>query len=34
MIPGMGTKFKMADIDENKIKKYKAIIQSMTKKRE
>lgn len=32
MIPGMGTKFKMADIDENKIKKYKAIIQSMTKK--
>jgi len=32
MIPGMGSKFKMADIDENKIKKYKAIIQSMTKK--
>lgn len=32
MIPGLGSKFKMADIDENKIKKYKAIIQSMTKK--
>jgi len=32
MIPGMGTKFKVGDIDENKMKKYKAIIQSMTKK--
>ena len=32
MIPGFGSKFKMADVDENKIKKYKAIIQSMTKK--
>ncbi len=32
MIPGMGGKFKVGDVDENKIKKYKAIIQSMTKK--
>ena len=32
MIPGMGSKFKVGDIDENKMKKYKAIIQSMTKK--
>ena len=32
MIPGAGTKFKVGDIDESKIKKYKAIIQSMTKK--
>ena len=32
MIPGMGSKFKAADIDEVKMKKYKAIIQSMTKK--
>ena len=32
MIPGMGTKFKMGDVDETKLKKYKAIIQSMTKK--
>ncbi len=32
MIPGMGTKFKMGDVDESKLKKYKAIIQSMTKK--
>ena len=32
MIPGAGTKFKMGDVDETKIKKYKAIIQSMTKK--
>ena len=32
MIPGMGSKFKVSDIDENKMKKYKAIIQSMTKK--
>ena len=32
MIPGMGSKFKVGDVDENKIKKYKAIIQSMTKK--
>ena len=30
MIPGMGSKIKAADIDESKIKKYKAIIQSMT----
>ncbi len=32
MIPGAGSKFKVGDIDENKIKKYKAIIQSMTKR--
>lgn len=32
MIPGMGTKFKVGDVDETKLKKYKAIIQSMTKK--
>ncbi len=32
MIPGMGAKFKATDIDETKMKKYKAIIQSMTKK--
>ena len=32
MIPGAGTKFKATDVDETKIKKYKAIIQSMTKK--
>ncbi len=32
MIPGAGTKFKMGDVDESKLKKYKAIIQSMTKK--
>ena len=32
MIPGAGTKFKASDVDENKLKKYKAIIQSMTKK--
>ena len=32
MIPGMGSKFKVGDIDETKMKKYKAIIQSMTKK--
>ena len=32
MIPGAGSKFKIGDVDENKIKKYKAIIQSMTKK--
>lgn len=32
MIPGAGTKFKVGDVDESKIKKYKAIIQSMTKK--
>ena len=30
MIPGMGSKIKASDIDESKIKKYKAIIQSMT----
>lgn len=30
MIPGMGSKIKATDIDESKIKKYKAIIQSMT----
>ena len=32
MIPGAGSKFKVGDVDETKIKKYKAIIQSMTKK--
>lgn len=32
MIPGAGTKFKVGDVDDSKIKKYKAIIQSMTKK--
>ena len=32
MIPGMGGKIKAGDIDETKIKKYKAIIQSMTVK--
>ncbi|MBQ8425644.1 MAG: signal recognition particle protein [Clostridia bacterium] len=32
MIPGIGSKIKATDIDEEKIKKYKAIIQSMTKK--
>ena len=32
MIPGMGQKMKVTDVDEEKIKKYKAIIQSMTKK--
>ena len=32
MIPGAGSKFKVSDIDETKMKKYKAIIQSMTKK--
>ena len=32
MIPGAGTKFKASDVDETKLKKYKAIIQSMTKK--
>ncbi|MBQ8451390.1 MAG: signal recognition particle protein [Clostridia bacterium] len=32
MIPGMNGKIKASDIDENKLKKYKAIIQSMTKK--
>jgi len=32
MIPGIGSKIKATDIDEDKIKKYKAIIQSMTKK--
>ena len=32
MIPGMGAKIKASDIDESKIKKYKAIIQSMTVK--
>ncbi len=31
MIPGAGTKFKIGSVDEEKIKKYKAIIQSMTK---
>jgi len=30
MIPGMGSKIKASDIDESKIKKFKAIIQSMT----
>ncbi|MBQ8211734.1 MAG: signal recognition particle protein, partial [Treponema sp.] len=32
MIPGIGSKIKATDVDETKIKKYKAIIQSMTKK--
>ena len=32
MIPGAGSKFKVSDFDEIKMKKYKAIIQSMTKK--
>jgi signal recognition particle subunit SRP54 len=32
MIPGVGSKFKVTDFDEIKMKKYKAIIQSMTKK--
>jgi len=32
MIPGMGSKIKASDIDESKIKKFKAIIQSMTVK--
>ena len=32
MIPGLGGKFKATDIDEAKMKKYKAIIQSMTQK--
>ncbi len=32
MIPGAGSKFKLGDVDETKLKKYKAIIQSMTKK--
>ena len=32
MIPGAGSKFKVGDVDETKLKKYKAIIQSMTKK--
>lgn len=32
MIPGLGSKFKVTDVDESKLKKYKAIIQSMTKK--
>lgn len=32
MIPGAGSKFKIGDVDESKLKKYKAIIQSMTKK--
>ena len=32
MIPGAGSKFKVGDVDETRIKKYKAIIQSMTKK--
>ena len=32
MIPGAGTKFKVGDIDERKLVKFKAIIQSMTKK--
>jgi len=32
MIPGLGGKIKATDIDETKMKKYKAIIQSMTKK--
>lgn len=31
MIPGAGSKFKIGDVDETKLKKYKAIIQSMTK---
>ena len=32
MIPGAGSKFKVGDVDEAKLKKYKAIIQSMTKR--
>ncbi len=32
MIPGAGSKFKATDVDETKMKKFKAIIQSMTKK--
>ena len=32
MIPGVGSKFKVTDFDETKMKKYKAIIQSMTKR--
>ena len=32
MIPGAGSKFKVGDVDETKLKKFKAIIQSMTKK--
>lgn len=32
MIPGAGSKFKVTDFDEAKLVKYKAIIQSMTKK--
>ena len=32
MIPGAGSKFKVGNVDEAKLKKYKAIIQSMTKK--
>lgn len=32
MMPGAGSKFKVGDVDETKLKKYKAIIQSMTKK--
>ena len=32
MIPGLGGKIKATDIEETKMKKYKAIIQSMTKK--
>ena len=32
MLPGAGSKLKVTDVDETKIKKYKAIIQSMTKK--
>ena len=32
MIPGLGSKIKSTDIDESKIKKFKAIIQSMTVK--
>ncbi len=32
MIPGAGTKFKIGEVDETRLKKYKAIIQSMTKK--
>ena len=31
MIPGAGSKFKVGDVDELKLKKYKAIIQSMTR---
>ena len=32
MIPGAGTKFQVGDVDEKKLIKYKAIIQSMTPK--